>query len=89
MDGFFHGLISSHAQRVGDSIYIVKPGSNQRDLKYTLVVETYGAKSLVIFWRDARCVARDLHHVVEHHHFLLGDRRLAVVVFERSYQLFV
>src|ERR1043165_7555991 len=33
--------------------------------------------------------ARDLHHVIEHHLLLLGDRRLAVVVLERGYQLLV
>ena len=41
-------LIPSNAQRIGDAVYVVEPRRDERDLKYSLVIETYGSESLVI-----------------------------------------
>jgi hypothetical protein len=41
LDGFFHGSVPSYTKCVSDSIYIVKPGRYQSDLKYAFVIETY------------------------------------------------
>ena len=76
-------------KRVRNAIDVVEPRRDERDLQNSLVIETDCAQPLVIGGRDARRVARDLHDVIEHHFLLLGDRRLAVVVFESGYQLLV
>jgi hypothetical protein len=58
-------------------------------LKNPLVVKTNCPQSLMIDRGNARRVARYLHYIIEHHLLLLGDRRLAVVIFERGYQFLI
>src|SRR5689334_22520209 len=82
-------LTSSYTQRIGYPIDVVKPRGDECDLQNPLIIKTGGAQPLVIRRRDARSVARDLRHVIEHHFLLLGDRRLAIVVLEYGYQLMV
>src|ERR1043165_1939013 len=82
-------LVPSYTQRVGDPVDVIKPRSDECDLQNPLIIKTGRAQPRVIGWRDARRVARDLHHVIEHHLLLLGNRRLAVVVLERGHQLLV
>src|ERR1041384_3747559 len=82
-------LVPPYTQRIGDSIVVVEPRGDECDLQNALIIKTGRAQPFMVGGRDARRVARDLHHVIEHHLLLLGDRRLAVVVLERGYQLLV
>jgi len=58
-------------------------------LQNPLIIKTGRAQPLVIGGRDARGIARDLHHVIEHHLLVFRDWRAAVVVFKRGHQLLV
>jgi hypothetical protein len=58
-------------------------------LQDSFIVKTGGTQALVIRGRDARGITSYLHNVIEHHPFLLGDRRGAVIVFEGRYQILV
>ena len=79
----------SHSERVRNTIDVIEPRRDQSDLKNSLVIKTYFTQSRVIGRGNACCIARDLHHVIQHHFLLLGDRRFAVVVFESSYQFLI
>jgi hypothetical protein len=79
----------AHAESIGDTIDVVEPGSDQRDLKNSAVVETHGAESGVICGRALGGVFGQLHDVIEHDAVLIGDGRGLVVFLQRIDHFFV
>ena len=77
--GVYPDLFASDAERVSDTVDVVEPGGDQRDLQDAPVVEAGGAQPLVVRRGDARGVAGQLGDEVEHHAVPLVDRRGPVV----------
>lgn len=72
-------LLSSHSQRVGDSVDVVEPCRDQCDLQNATIVESGGTKTLMIRAADLRRILCHLHRVIQHRPFLLGDGRRLVI----------
>ena len=80
---FGSDLVAADAERIGDSIDVVEPRRDQRDLQNPAVVESDAAQRLMIRRRTLRRIFRQFYDVIEHHAFLLGDRSGAIVVSQR------
>jgi hypothetical protein len=76
--------ITPHPQRIGDTIDVIEPRRNQRDLQNGLIVKADRAQTFVIAGMNLRCVFRDLHDVIQHRALRFGDGRGGVIVFERG-----
>ena len=74
---------AADAQRIGDAIDVVEPGRDQCDLQDGAIVEADAAQPLVVQGRDLGRVLGELDHVVDHHPFLIRDRRLPVIFSQR------
>ncbi len=79
-------LVSANTQRIGNAVDVVKPRSDQCDLKDSPIIKACRAQTRVIRRRDSRCVFRHLHHVIKHYTILLADRRGLIVLFQRPDQ---
>ncbi len=67
----FLASVAAYAERVGDTIDVVEPRSDERDLKNALVVEPDCSQSFVVRGRDSRRILRKLDHKVEHRAILI------------------
>jgi hypothetical protein len=74
--------ISAHAQSIGDTVDIIEPRGDKRDLQNAAIVKTRSAKLVVIFRPDLSCILSELYDVIEHYSILFRDRSSAVILFE-------
>jgi hypothetical protein len=71
------------AQGISDPVDGVEPRRDQPNLQDCLVIETHTAQRGVIARRDLRGVLRQLHNILDHHSFLLGQRRRSNILTQR------
>jgi hypothetical protein len=82
-------LLPADAERVRDSIDVVEPRGNERDLEDAAVIEANRAQPVVERRRDAGRVPRDLLNVLEHPTVLVGERSGSVVALQRVHERYV
>jgi hypothetical protein len=70
-------------ERIGNSVDVVEPGSDQRDLQNAAIVETNGPQTLVIERPNPGRIFCQLDDIIDHHLLGFGDRCRLVVFLER------
>src|SRR5262250_2213018 len=70
-DQLIDSPIALHAESVGYSIDVDKPGRNQRNLQDSTAIETDLAQANMVGPGTSRCIFREFDNIVKHHAVLL------------------
>ena len=60
-------LLSPHSQRIRDSVDLVEPRCNQRDLQNPLILKPGRSKLPVVVFPHPGRIPGELYHIVQHH----------------------
>ena len=71
--------LAADPQRIGNTVDVVEPRSDQRDLQNAAIVKAGGSQTLVVQRRDLGRVFCELDDVIDHHPFGFGDRCRLVI----------
>ena len=81
--------IATYAKCVCDTIDVIEPGSDERDLENRFVVKASRPEAIVITRMNFCCVAGQLDYVIQHEHVRFANRSLFIVIAKSSDEVLI